>query len=185
MLFLTVWTKQSWQTSWTMSARWSRPLHLSEIAAKVSGALAAGADRRRYPADLLAWPRRSPPTCSQSTATSTCGCNTNAQAIPPRTPGDRHRGIRRHGAVGRPDLRRRCLARSAWLACGLSRPAAGPVPDVLAGEVITAAMSLLATRGRAHHRPAQLPGRRAQHASVHHQLSVGPRPGPALRTVGT
>ena len=116
-----------------------------EVAAKVSGVLAAGLAGGRYPAD--------PPALAEAVTADLQSVNGDKhlrlkyheEAIPPRTPGD---DAEEYAA----------LARWAGQTCGgvaCAQRLAGNVgyldlrpvlfPAVLCGEVITAAMSLLAT----------------------------------------
>jgi hypothetical protein len=116
-----------------------------EVAAKVSGVLAAGLADGRYPADLPALATAVTADLQSVNGDKHLRLKHHEEAIPPRTPGD---DTEEYAA----------LARWAEQTCGgvaCAQRLAGNVgyldlqpilfPTVLCGEIITAAMTLLAT----------------------------------------
>jgi hypothetical protein len=116
-----------------------------EVAAKVSGALAAGLAGGRYPADLPALASAVTADLQSVNGDKHLRLQYHEQAIPPRTPGD---DAEEYAAMARwADQTCGGVACAQRLAGNVGYLDLRPVlfPSVLCGEVITAAMSLLAT----------------------------------------
>jgi hypothetical protein len=116
-----------------------------EVAAKVSGALAAGLAGGRYPADLPALASAVTADLQSVNGDKHLRLQYHEQAIPPRTPGDDNE---QYAAMARwADQTCGGVACAQRLAGNVGYLDLRPVlfPSVLCGEVITAAMSLLAT----------------------------------------
>jgi hypothetical protein len=116
-----------------------------EVAAKVSGALAAGLAGGRYPADLPALASAVTADLQSVNGDKHLRLQYHEQAIPPRTPGD---DTKEYAAMARwADQTCGGVACAQRLAGNVGYLDLRPVlfPTVLCGEVITAAMSLLAT----------------------------------------
>jgi len=116
-----------------------------EVAAKVSGALAAGLAGGRYPADLPALATAVTADLQSVNGDKHLRLLYHEQAIPPRTPGD---DTEEYAAMARwADQTCGGVACAQRLAGNVGYLDLRPVlfPSVLCGEVITAAMSLLAT----------------------------------------
>ena len=116
-----------------------------EVAAKVSGALAAGLADGRYPADLPALATAVTADLQSVNGDKHLRLQYHEQAIPPRTPGD---DTEEYAAMARwADQTCGGVACAQRLAGNVGYLDLRPVlfPTVLCGEVITAAMSLLAT----------------------------------------
>ncbi len=116
-----------------------------EVAAKVSGALAAGLAGGRYPADLPALATAVTADLQSVNGDKHLRLQYHEQAIPPRTPGD---DTEEYAAMARwADQTCGGVACAQRLAGNVGYLDLRPVlfPSVLCGEVITAAMSLLAT----------------------------------------
>jgi hypothetical protein len=116
-----------------------------EVAAKVSVVLAAGLAGGRYPADLPALATAVTADLQSVNGDKHLRLNYHEEAIPPRTPGD---DTEEYGAMARwADQTCGGVACAQRLAGNVGYLDLRPVlfPAVLCGEVITAAMSLLAT----------------------------------------
>jgi hypothetical protein len=116
-----------------------------DVAAKVSGALAAGLAGGRYPADLPALAKAVTADLQSVNGDKHLRLLYHEEAIPPRAPGD---DAEEYAAMARwADQTCGGVACAQRLAGNVGYLDLQPVlfPTVLAGEVITAAMSLLAT----------------------------------------
>jgi C-terminal processing protease CtpA/Prc len=116
-----------------------------EVAAKVSEVLAAGLASGRYPADLPALGTAVTADLQSVNGDKHLRLRYHQEAIPPRTPGD---DTGEYAAMARwADLTCGGVACAQRLAGNVGYLDLQPVlfPAVLAGEVITAALSLLAT----------------------------------------
>ena len=146
MLFLTIWTKQSWQTSWTRSARWSRPTtSFPRSPRRCRERWPRGWPSGRYPADLPALATAVTADLQSVNGDKHLRLQYHEQAIPPRTPGD---DTEEYAAMARwADQTCGGVACAQRLAGNVGYLDLRPVlfPSVLCGEVVTAAMSLLAT----------------------------------------
>ena len=99
-----------------------------DVAAQVSRVLAAGLAERAVSGRLPALATAVTADLQSVNGDKHLRLKYHEEATPAARARRRHRGIRRHGALGRPDLRRCGLRAAPGGQCGLSRPAAGPVP---------------------------------------------------------